>query len=185
MSHTNISNTAAPRRMFVGLENKKKKQNHTLWIPTELPHDWLQCALVTCCKYCTGGIKMEWHTAERQAEYSAATINCFASECVCVRGQGGDECVCGGWHVCFVPICLHVCVSVHVNAHVRNLIYELTGHVSRPTVHDFVPCICICMCVCVRACVCAGDIHVYLELKPGGGVWVWVTTYRWFSTCGH
>lgn len=130
---------------------------------------------------------MEWQTTKRQAKYSAATTGYFASVCVCVRGQAGEVCVCVcvnelGWHVCFVSKCLHVCVWC---ARER----------PRQDLHLWARCACQqahCAGLCamylymrVWELVCTGHIHVYLELESGGGVWVGVTTYCWFSTCGH
>ena len=85
--------------------------------------------------------------------YFASVCVCV---CVCVRGQAGEVCVCVCVCVCVLmswedmfALCpnayMFVC-DVHVNAHVKTLIYELAGHVSRPTVLDSVPCICICVC---------------------------------------
>lgn len=67
----------------------------------------------------TRGIKMtEWHTAKRQAKYSAATINCLVNTllCVCVRQRLG-------WHVCFVSqgSCSVHCVDALIYVLVRGL----------------------------------------------------------------
>lgn len=110
----------------------------------------------------TRRIKMtEWHTAKRQAKYSAATINCLVNTllCVCVRQRLG-------WHVCFVS---QGSCSVHC---VDALIYVLVRGLT------------VCMYLYMHmdsVCVCVGGTRVCLELKPGGGVWFWVTTCRWFS----
>lgn len=110
----------------------------------------------------TRGIKMtEWHTAKRQAKYSAATINCLVNTllCVCVRQRLG-------WHVCFVS---QGSCSVHC---VDALIYVLVRGLT------------VCMYLYMHmdsVCVLAGLVFALsssLEVVSDFG---WQHACRWFS----